>query len=421
MKLKKILLIALAVSSMFFTVNASALEDTENQQKQQESTTTKSLANITEEEFKKIVPESFNVNFTRSEHANAVYESELKKDDKRLNALNLDALEDEFKKQLDKVFEENGYSTNEKVENADYYVDLTLFSLFSPKEDIVSVSLVKDIGKNFQIKDVYTINAKINYAKEPNYNEQDAAYVKKAIENIKLKTYKDGYYSFVTSENSNDILDTFATDEQLKNKILPYDNLLDDKSIVIKPVPYFNDYNWKFDDEYLSYYDMSLNFYKNDVLYETKIVRVGTMYGVTLGNGTMVNIRPIEKSDKTYTEMVSKLKKDGYNTAINGYELKAYGSTTKGMKFTLNVDKKYNGKNVVVLHKKANGTYETLKGTVKDGKVTITVDELSPFMIALDDRTIVTKILNQKSIAIAIVVILLLLVILVVKSKKKAA
>ena len=137
---------------MFFTVNASALEDTENQQKQQESTTTKSLANITEEEFKKIVPESFNVNFTRSEHANAVYESELKKDDKRLNALNLDALEDEFKKQLDKVFEENGYSTNEKVENADYYVDLTLFSLFSPKEDIVSVSLVKDIGKNFQMQ-----------------------------------------------------------------------------------------------------------------------------------------------------------------------------------------------------------------------------------------------------------------------------
>ncbi len=414
MKLKKILLIALALSSMFFTINASAVES---------KTTKKSFANITEEEFKKILPAAFNVSFTKSEYVSAIYEAELKEDETRLNALNLEDVEAELQKQLEKIVKENGYSPIEKNGNETYslYVNLD-----PATEDIVFIDLFKDTEESIiPQRDMYETTVKINYAKEPNYNEQDAAYVKKAVAGLKLNTYNDGYCSFVTYDNLNDILHTFATDEELKNKILPYDNLLDDKSIIVKPTSTAysdkSEDDMDLDDEYLTYYDMSLNFYKNDVLYETKTVRVGTMYGVTLDNGTAVNIRPIEEDDKTYTEMVTKLKKDGFNNTINGYELKAYGSTTKGMKFTLDVDKKYNDKNVVILHKKANGTYETLKGTVQDGKVTITVDELSPFMIALDDRTIVTKILNQKSIAIAIVVILLLLVILVVKSKKKAA
>ena len=39
-----------------------------------------------------------------------------------------------------------------------------------------------------------------------------------------------------------------------------------------------------------------------------------------------------------------------------------------------------------ILHKKADGTYERFEEKVQDGKVTITVSELSPFVIAVKEK-----------------------------------
>ncbi len=438
MKLRKILLIALALSSMFITINASALEGSGS------STTTKTLADLTDAEFKKIVPESFDVSFTKSAYISAVYDTYINDNNESLKALKNDTSITGLKAKIIDLLKQNGYSAdNVTVGNETYSLNVELLPFDVPAVYVYILVETKDANGHIADQQ-HELYVKMNYAKESNYNEQDAAYVKKAVDGIKLTTYNGRYVAFSTYSSLDDLVKVDASEEELANQKLPYNNfseLLDDKSITVKPTVYWGDIDGLEDSEiyvtnYLSYYDISLNFYKNDVLYETKVVRVGSMLGVTLDNGTAVNIAPIEEDDKTYTEMVAKLKKDGFNNTIGAYELEAYGPTTKGMKFTLDVDKKYNDKNVIILHKKKDNTYETLKGTVKDGKVTITVDELSPFVIALDDKTTgktVTKVSDEKSnnaqtssfsvipyIAIAIGS-LLLLVGLIIKWKRKVA
>lgn len=45
------------------------------------------------------------------------------------------------------------------------------------------------------------------------------------------------------------------------------------------------------------------------------------------------------------------------------------------------------GKEIIILHRKANGEIEEFRKTVKDGKVTVTTTELSPFMLAIQNNT----------------------------------
>ena len=132
---------------------------------------------------------------------------------------------------------------------------------------------------------------------------------------------------------------------------------------------------------------MLLHFYKNGVLYETKSIWNLGAYGITLENGTPVNMARLEKDDEVYKTMAKELEKDGLKNIIGCYELTAYGTTYKDMKVPFNIGSNYNGKEVQILHKKKDNTYEIFKTTVADGKATITVSEFSPFMIALSDTT----------------------------------
>ncbi len=74
----------------------------------------------------------------------------------------------------------------------------------------------------------------------------------------------------------------------------------------------------------------------------------------------------------------------GY-AVIGAYEIKASGYSGN-LILTFPVDARHNGKQYIVKHKTASGTIQTYRGTVIDGKIVISVSELSPFMIAITDQ-----------------------------------
>ena len=84
--------------------------------------------------------------------------------------------------------------------------------------------------------------------------------------------------------------------------------------------------------------------------------------------------------EKTYNEL--KVSVDGGFTVIGAYEIKC-ASYNGSLTLSFPVDAKYNSQEFIVKHKTSAGKINTYTGTVKDGKVVITVPSLSPFMIAI--------------------------------------
>ena len=87
--------------------------------------------------------------------------------------------------------------------------------------------------------------------------------------------------------------------------------------------------------------------------------------------------------------MENEIKNKGYTNILGSYELKLEGATklTNPVDITFNVGTEHNGKTVYILHQKQNGTYENFEEKVVDGKVTITVSELSPFVLAIKENS----------------------------------
>lgn len=222
---------------------------------------------------------------------------------------------------------------------------------------------------------------KVNYSNTLQYNKTDETYVKNAVDNIKFKSVYGG----------NDIVQVYDIgDEESASKwtfesykTYDYNSLLNDKTITIKATMGAGGQGggtpWG--------HGVNLYFYKNDILYYTKEIGFWGMYGTTLENGTLVNMAKLEKDDEIYKAMAKELEKNGLKNIIGCYELEAYGTIYKDMKVSFNIGTNYNGKEVKILHKKSDNTYETFTAKVENGKATITVNEFSPFMIALNNST----------------------------------
>lgn len=173
---------------------------------------------------------------------------------------------------------------------------------------------------------------------------------------------------------------------------------------------------------------MSLYVYKDNVfLGETEII---LKLGVGYSNGTeSVLMNNIDSNDNNYVEMKNVLSKKGYSNIIKAYELTLVEGTINGkLSVSIPVGAEYNGKEVVILHKKADGSYEEFTTTVKDGNASIEVTELSPFMIALKDSSNVTKLSNNAQTSSMNIVLLSILsvlslsgiIYLVIRNKKVA-
>ncbi len=125
---------------------------------------------------------------------------------------------------------------------------------------------------------------------------------------------------------------------------------------------------------------------------ETQVI-IQKEYGTPVGNNIYVdgleqNVN-IKVEVKENTKMNNEVKVKGYTNIIGTYELILEGATqlTNPINITFNVGTNYNGKTVYILHQKKDGTYEHFEQVVKDGKITITVNELSPFVLAVKETT----------------------------------
>lgn len=71
------------------------------------------------------------------------------------------------------------------------------------------------------------------------------------------------------------------------------------------------------------------------------------------------------------------------------------GNINGAIQLTFNVGEQYNGKYVYVAHQKHNGNYEYFREIVKNGSITIVVNELSPFIVAVEEK--INKPTNQET------------------------
>lgn len=117
---------------------------------------------------------------------------------------------------------------------------------------------------------------------------------------------------------------------------------------------------------------------------ETKV----TATALLTENAVLV-VTPIKSGNEGYNSLIKLV---GTNEAVLGaYNITIEGGEYKGaIKLTFTISEEYNGKEITIYHKLASGTIDTMKKTVKNGKIEITVSELSPFMIVgekLKDET----------------------------------
>lgn len=346
-KTKKILLSLLAVFGLFFMTNTVNAEN----------------ASLTQEEFDSVVPDTMNVSMTKTEFAKFIMENESKKD---TGDYAEDPLEKEVLQKLDANLQEKGFSG---LDSSIFRVYTEFWEGYGDLER-VSVSL-KD-----HYYDEKCITVK--FVKESNFSTEDETYVKNKVNSIEFAKYENvdavfTIYNLGDEENASK-WDLYTYD---------YDSLLNDDTITIMVTSGEGGFGggtpWGA--------GANLYFFKNDVLYATKFVMSIGAYGTTLENGTPVNMASVEKNDELYKELAKELEKKGLTNILGCYELTAYGTIGSDTKVSFNLGTNYNGKEVQILHKKHDGSYEIFKTTVNEGKATITVNEFSPFIIALSNST----------------------------------
>lgn len=104
---------------------------------------------------------------------------------------------------------------------------------------------------------------------------------------------------------------------------------------------------------------------------------------------TSLTVTPIGSDSEEYQALV---KEAAGKTILGVYELSLDGAVKDGSKIqvTFAVDEQYNGQSILILHypKADDVTYiERYVATAQDGTVTVEVDSLSPFVIALDEES----------------------------------
>ncbi len=145
----------------------------------------------------------------------------------------------------------------------------------------------------------------------------------------------------------------------------------------------------------------------------------------------------LDQEDSTYKEMLEKSISQGYANVFGAYELKLVsGNIQDGLTVTFSLGTENDGRQVLVLHKKNDGNYESFLKTVQNGKIDVDVTELSPFMVVFNgaiDNTVNNVLSNSSlnnaqtsSIDVVLYSILTIssligLVYIVIKNRKKAA
>ena len=96
----------------------------------------------------------------------------------------------------------------------------------------------------------------------------------------------------------------------------------------------------------------------------------------------------ITETNDVFAEMIKEAEAKGYTQILKMFEFKEKEGKTfaKPITITFEVGSEYNDKVVYIIHRLHDGSYQKAEEVVKDGKVSITVTELSPFIIALKEE-----------------------------------
>ncbi len=135
--------------------------------------------------------------------------------------------------------------------------------------------------------------------------------------------------------------------------------------------------------------------FKDGVYYQTISVKHKS-YDVTsdvnIGNnisvsGLLPNVN-VKVTQKENNEMITEVNDAGYTKVLGTYELTLTGATSlvNPIDITFDLGTEYNTQMAYILHKKADGSYERFEKQIQNGKVTITVSELSPFVVAVKEN-----------------------------------
>ncbi len=119
---------------------------------------------------------------------------------------------------------------------------------------------------------------------------------------------------------------------------------------------------------------------------ETVNAFVNADYGIKVSgvkDGSMT-VRAIEPNTDEYDSYVSVDPVKG-KEILGVYDITVSGTMDGKAQLTFQVGSEYDGRNVIILHFNEDGSYDKYTGTVENGQVTISVDEFSPYVIALDD------------------------------------
>lgn len=129
--------------------------------------------------------------------------------------------------------------------------------------------------------------------------------------------------------------------------------------------------------------DTALKGAENSTVSEKTLRDMTTGIGVTGGfaDDAMILVKSIEPNTEEYSGLVSPL--DG-KIILGVYDISVHNGTDGKMQLTFRIDSKYNGKEVVILHYTDTEHYEKYNAKVEKGSVTITVDKLSKFVVALN-------------------------------------
>ena len=283
-----------------------------------------------------------------------------------------------IKKAIEETLKENGYEAPDftKIDIEEVgreYADTT--DIHKSK---ITVKTSNDYETNKTIVEK-TVN--IKFKNTDDYNESDKAYVENKLKEIKSSKVP----SWVDLPAPKRIPPIVITED--------YDDfdiktLIDDKNMEIKA------YVGGCGNQYSTC--MVISALKNDVVYVNTMTYLVKVDAQTLDNGLQVAINEITEEDaldsEIYKQMLDEVKKTSDTKNILGcYELEALGETYKGMEISFDIDEKYNGRIVKIFHRKKSGVFETFEVPVVNGKVTIKVDEFSPFMIVLTDKKVETN------------------------------
>lgn len=99
------------------------------------------------------------------------------------------------------------------------------------------------------------------------------------------------------------------------------------------------------------------------------------------GKDAVLNVAVIPADNDTYKALESKVA-DGMEV-LGAYEVSVTGKAQGPFILTFQVGAHYNGRDAIVYHMIKDGKIEAKETVVKNGKITITIDSLSPFMLTV--------------------------------------